>query len=684
MNDIPFTLTYNALKMFGRQLYSNPWGALSELVANGFDAVANNDPAKVYLYINLQNKKNATIELFDNGIGMNRSDFVSKYVTIGRNRRTENKDDNATGRKGIGKLAALYLSDDYTIISKKSKRMAAWRVNVANMKDKETPSLKPVKKGNVSIVCSSIWDKFTSGTLIQLKNVNLLRIGEAAIEALEYKLSNYFLFNSKNKYLYICVDRKGEGPKKFEEINKKIAFGNMTNIYCNNKTFITARNKYYKLLYINKRGIERSIKLNRIISEMPEYIITDPRKKKEKEQIALKGKRIFYGVEKEYELKGWIGVHASIELNDAQKNDTKYIKNQFYNPNQIRIYVRNKLATEAILSKLDLHGTYERYLEGELSFDILDDNDFDDIATTNRQDFFNDERVELLINLLRGLGRKLMTDRQKVADELNKIKEEENKKIINEEKTNFIQEIHEDFISANIPNEFTNEMLPIIGNKLKGEYELKDSYKLFISHSIKDRMFTDFISHYLQKRGFIYDKNYEKTEIFYSTDGLDITCLKPLSEIIKNMIIKDNTQILFLTSENFNKSQYCLFEGGAAWATRSIGEYGIIALDYNSIPTFLTNNKAEFTFNLDDKNSFILNKQNYENIVIILNHAIAHLNKNRVDKEKVKLIEKKIIKDKVEAMAENKTEKDYMDPLVRKYWETYVEKEIDDYLDKNK
>jgi hypothetical protein len=682
MDNIPFKMTYNALKMFGRQLYSNPWGALSELVANGFDAIGSNASVDVYLYINIKDKRNAIIELFDNGIGMDNNDFASKYVTIGRNRRTENNNDNATGRKGIGKLAALYLSDDYTIISKKNKKITAWGVNVANMKDTDKPCLKSLKNGNVSIVCARIWNNFNSGTLIKLKNVNLLRIGEAAIEALKYKLSNHFLFNSKNKKLYICIDRKGEGPNKFIKINKNIAFGNMTNIYCNNKTLISTKNKKYKLSYTNKKGVEKIIKMDRMVSSMPEYINTDSKKSNEK--ILLKGKQVFYGIEKEYELKGWIGVHVSIDLEEAIKNDKKYIKNQFYNPNQIRIYVRNKLATENILNKLGLHGTYERYLEGELSFDILDDNDLDDIATTNRQDFFNDERVELLIKLLRGLGRRLMIDRQNVKNEQNKIEEEENTKIINEEKTNFIQEINEDFNSANVPNEITNKLIPIIGNKLKGEYELKDSYKLFISHSIKDRIFTDFISHYLQKRGFIYDKNYDITEIFYSTDGLDITCLDPLSEIIKNLIIRDNTQILFLTSENFNKSQYCLFEGGAAWATRSIGEYGIIALDYNSIPKFLTNDKAEFSFNLEDRDSFILNKQNYENIVIILNRAIAHLNKNRAEKNKVKLIEKKIIKDKVEANAEHKEEKDYMDPLVRKYWETYVENDIEKYLAKNK
>ena len=51
--NIQFTMNYQALKMFGRQQYSNAWAALSELVANGFDAGATD----VYVYIDMQNKE---------------------------------------------------------------------------------------------------------------------------------------------------------------------------------------------------------------------------------------------------------------------------------------------------------------------------------------------------------------------------------------------------------------------------------------------------------------------------------------------------------------------------------------------------------------------------------------------------------------------------------------------------
>ena len=48
INKIDFTFGWLELKLLGKSLYSNAWSAISELVANGFDANAQN----VYVYIN--------------------------------------------------------------------------------------------------------------------------------------------------------------------------------------------------------------------------------------------------------------------------------------------------------------------------------------------------------------------------------------------------------------------------------------------------------------------------------------------------------------------------------------------------------------------------------------------------------------------------------------------------------
>lgn len=59
MKNIDFSMTYLALKMFGKQLYANISAAIAELVANGLDANADN----IYIYMDLKDRNNATIAI---------------------------------------------------------------------------------------------------------------------------------------------------------------------------------------------------------------------------------------------------------------------------------------------------------------------------------------------------------------------------------------------------------------------------------------------------------------------------------------------------------------------------------------------------------------------------------------------------------------------------------------------
>lgn len=92
-------------------MYSNHWSAISELVANGLDAGAKN----IKLIFDLRDKNHATIEILDDGSGMDYQDLATKYALIGKDKRldadaSEELKQKFMGRKGIGKLAALYLS----------------------------------------------------------------------------------------------------------------------------------------------------------------------------------------------------------------------------------------------------------------------------------------------------------------------------------------------------------------------------------------------------------------------------------------------------------------------------------------------------------------------------------------------------------------------------------------------
>lgn len=76
MSDYRFTFGYLALKMLGKTLYSNPFAALSELIANGIDANA----SKIWVYIDIREKSKSEIVVIDNGCGMSDKDVTNKYL----------------------------------------------------------------------------------------------------------------------------------------------------------------------------------------------------------------------------------------------------------------------------------------------------------------------------------------------------------------------------------------------------------------------------------------------------------------------------------------------------------------------------------------------------------------------------------------------------------------------------
>lgn len=192
-NAIYFNFSYTALKLLGKNLYNNPLSAVAELVANGIDAKAKN----IYVYINMVDKAHSVIEIVDDGTGMSYEDLAEKYVWIGRNKREDEdvaiEDKIAMmGRKGIGKLAALYLSNRYYIFSKKDGAESKWSLNVSAYKDSDFPKLDRLSIDK-RIASQPIWSQNKSGTAIVLENVDLRRTGSKRIEGLKRNLSDYYL-----------------------------------------------------------------------------------------------------------------------------------------------------------------------------------------------------------------------------------------------------------------------------------------------------------------------------------------------------------------------------------------------------------------------------------------------------------------------------------------------------------
>ncbi|RSI80144.1 DNA mismatch repair protein [Streptococcus mitis] len=410
-NIIQFNFSYYALTLLGKQMYTNRWSAISELVANGLDAGATN----VKLYINSINKKKSILEIIDNGSGMSYNDLATKYVLIGRNKRlSENElSDRTKGRKGIGKLATLFLSKKYYIVSKKAGVTTAWMLDSTDKNDNDVPELIRVNASEVGIENRELWEQYDTGTLVKLVDVNMSGFAETKFESLKLRLADYYLLDNINAGIEVAYITDSRQRVTFEKVEKKIAFKNFFAFFENdlennlsnklsksvlipNSKYPEFRNKRRDVVKFSKEDFEN-------ISGIGRFITTS-------------GESKFFP----YELKGWIGIHSTINTNEAKQNDPNFVKNDVYKPNRLKLYVRDKLAVENFLEYLDNTQAMRVYLEGEISFDILDNDELEDISTSSREGFLReDERVKLLINILKPIINKLISERNKISTQIS-------------------------------------------------------------------------------------------------------------------------------------------------------------------------------------------------------------------------------------------------------------------------
>lgn len=570
-----FSFGWLALKLLGKSLYSNAWSAISELVANGFDAGAKN----VYVYIDITKKNDAVIELFDDGIGMDNAG-IATYVKVGFNKRIaadKPTDVNylTMGRKGIGKLAALYLSENYYLVTKTSEGKSNWQmIYQENSSDEDERPFLSKTEDEIDIHCKDKWNSCPTGTLLQMNHVNLTGLGDAAFDALSKKLSNFFALDSMNgRKIHLCVNDRNNKTIAFKAVEKEIAFKNMAFIDYNSK------DKNSNIPEIIESNIGNTIKFpfNKLNGKQYYEHTVKIEDFESIENIESHGTISCTNingetVEKNYALTGWIGLHGSIDSKQATQNDPLFSRNKFYNPIQLRLYVRNKLAVENFLNVINNTQAFVNYIEGEIHFDILDEDDLPDIATSNRQNLDeHDPRVLLLVEIVKKVVTNLIGKRTDLAEKIKRQQDNLLARQNDNAKKQFTKEVEsevENFPGLNESQKST--LTTIVANKIKGDVVPKSDYIVFISHSREDKIITDFIYHILKHKGA------KDSEFFYTSrdDNVDqYENPESLAVQIKQNILKDNVLLLYLTSNAYKASEFCMFEGGAGWATRSVGEY---------------------------------------------------------------------------------------------------------------
>ena len=324
------TLSLNVLKHLGFGLYSNVPAVVSEVVANAWDA----DAEQVLIEIDPQNGR---VTVQDDGHGMSVVEANERYLHVGYERRkakggarTPRFDRPVMGRKGIGKLSLFSIAKRVEVHSTKGKERHGFIIDANRIQEvisgdgENQYHPDPVSPEEIELEL---------GTKITLTNMKRRLNWSSA--ALRRRLARRFSIIGADHRFQIELD--------------------------GTPITIDDRDYYDKLQYIwtfGDRGSEAQ------------------RAAKNVEHSESRAGKIEWG-QGAYTIEGWIGtVKESGQLKDLDTGESV---------NRIVVMVRGKLAQEDILEEFGEAGIYSKYLIGEIHAEFLDQDDEDDIATTSRQ-----------------------------------------------------------------------------------------------------------------------------------------------------------------------------------------------------------------------------------------------------------------------------------------------------------
>lgn len=154
----PIRISPEILELLGPSLYTNIYYVLAELIANSYDADAEN------VWLDLSGD---SIIIEDDGHGMTYQETVNKYLEVAKSTRNTEAESKSRkfqrpkmGRKGIGKLAALAISSEVRVMTKSNGELSGFTLTRSVPKDGK---LLPIKDTDIHFDNISV-----SGTRIEM------------------------------------------------------------------------------------------------------------------------------------------------------------------------------------------------------------------------------------------------------------------------------------------------------------------------------------------------------------------------------------------------------------------------------------------------------------------------------------------------------------------------------------
>ncbi len=346
------------LELLGPSLYTNIYYILAELIANAYDADASN----VYV---IANKDDITVE--DDGKGMSYSGGdIQKYLNVAAISRSTN-DESLTqtnrkkmGRKGVGKLAALSVSENVLVKTiyddEKSGFVLSRHIN-------SNSELQPLPDEQITF--EKVQGNGTA--IVMLKPQYQLH---NTLRAIKRNLLKIFPLVDSSFRIHLI---RGSEEEIIENFDKEMI--------SELSTLITMGSEFSYLHEHFTTPFPGKINELKKIVPMPSLAITMEDKQ---------GNSHSYNVE----IAGWIGTYKSTRGRKLELTD--------FPDNFISLYANKKMGEFNILPIVGQNKLPEVYVVGQLHVDIFELTELPDMALSNRQGYKTDDpRYQAVLDFVR-------------------------------------------------------------------------------------------------------------------------------------------------------------------------------------------------------------------------------------------------------------------------------------------
>lgn len=484
--------------------------------------------------------KNGEIKKFLNVAGVSRSKEEESMTRSGERRKM--------GRKGVGKLAALSVSESVDVMTICDNEKSGF---VLSRRPIDGNKLQPISDNDIKFVYIQ-----NHGTAIVMRNPQY-RLNKS-MDSVKRNLLKIFPLVNDDFKIHIVRGNEIVTIDTFDE--------NITKELC---AFISLGDDFSDLA-VNVPD-KYPAKRAELVEQRVSY--TEP--------VSLKDNA---GENHEYtlEITGWIGAYASTRGRKATLTD--------FPDNFISLYANKKMGEFNILPIVGQNKLNEVYVVGQLYVDLFELSELPDMALSNRQGYKSDDpRYEAVIKYVRTV---LLPDilRKRSLYSIEQNREKKQRKLIEQKNTeakfreavdafrNIVSENAAENIGRLAPDSSRETIEQVISDAINnnanalGLKTVVDSQKkkILISHASKDKALADLIY------SFLVFNNIPPEDILYTSCDDEISRIPEGTTSIYNYLrdffvesySNQKIFVIFVTSENTPNAWGAMTEIGASWITQ--------------------------------------------------------------------------------------------------------------------